>query len=221
MKTKSLIFFIALTLFLSLCNLADAQRPELPQSLLNKLDNLLKPDTNYPSLEQMKKGLIGRKLTEQPNGYFGKDWYWQVGEGEIKSIKVTEETKHKTEYACVVNVILQRQGSPYEANVKMSWALSNKKWSLDFVECLGIGVVRSGKYNNAITIERKGHSGEYYLEIRNRSDISLLIGGQVFMQYGSNWQKFSKIVDGCTTVTIGGLFVGSVQDWTLDFIERP
>ncbi len=194
----------------------------LPQSFLDKMDRFLKPSVKNPSIELIKSSLIGRRLTEQPDGYHFDGWYWEIADGEIKSMELTGENRYKDAYVCNVNMILQAEGSAHEAYVKLTWSLDDKKiWVLDLVECIRINIVTTGRYDDCVIVERKGWSGEYYLEIRNRCDIPLVVGGRVLLEYGNGWKKFSIVVDGCSTEKVGGLFVGSVKDWTVDFVEKP
>jgi len=176
-----------------------------------------KPDT-----EKIKRSLIGRKITEQPNGYHRQDWYWKIEDGEIKDIQVISENKQGNDYIFEVRLILQADGGAHEAFVNLTYVLrQNDDWTIDFLESKQVNVVKTGKYDNCVTSQRKGWSGEYYLEFTNHCDVALVVGGVVLSEFGNEWKKFSTVVNASETSSIGGLFSVSVRDYQIHFIERP
>ena len=98
---------------------------------------------------------------------------------------------------------------------------SNDVWTIDFLESKQINIVKTGKYDNCITFQRRGWSGEFELELTNHCDVSLVVGGVVLSQFENEWQKFSAVVEGNSTKTVGGLFSVSVMNYKIHFIERP
>jgi hypothetical protein len=176
-----------------------------------------KPDT-----EKIKRDLVGRKITEQPDGYHRKDWYWEIKDGDIKEIQIISENKQGEEYLYEVRLILQADGGAHEALANITYALrQNDDWMIDFLESKQVNIVKTGKYNNCITLQRKGRSGEYELELTNHCDVALVIGGVILSEFGNEWKKFSTVVDASAANSIGGLFSISVRDYQIYFVERP
>jgi len=175
-----------------------------------------------PNIEKIKQDLIGRKITEQPDGYHRQGWYWEIKEGEIKEIQIISENKQGNDYLFTVCLILQADGSAHEAFVNLTYVLrQNDDWIIDFLENKQVNIVRTGKYDNCLTSQRQGWSGEYYLEFTNHCDVALVVGGVVLSEFGGEWKKFSTIVDANGTKSVGGLFSVSVKDYQIHFIERP
>ena len=175
-----------------------------------------------PNTEKIKQDLIGRKITEQPNGYHRQGWYWLIEEREIKEIQIISENKQGNDYLFGIRLILQADGSAHEAFVNLTYVLrQNDDWSIDFLESKQVNIVKTGKYDNCVTFQRKGWSGEYFLEFTNHCDVALVVGGVVLSEFGGEWEKFSTVVDASETGSVGGLFSVSVRDFQIHFVERP
>jgi hypothetical protein len=196
-------------------------RHEIPNQIeINNLILTVIPPK--PNTEKIKQDLIGRKITEQPNGYHNQGWYWKIEEGEIKEIQIISENKQTDDYLFEVRLILQADGGAYEAFVNLTYVLrQNDNWTIDFLESKSVNIVKTGKYDNCITAQLKGWSGEYYLALTNHCDVSLVVGGVVLSEFGGEWKKFSKVIDESKMGDVGGLFSVSVRDYQIHFIERP
>ena len=175
-----------------------------------------------PNIEKIKRDLIGRKITEQPNGYHFQGWYWLIEVGEIKDIHVVSEKKQGNDYLFEVRLILQADGGAHEALINLNYVLrQNGEWTIDFLESKQINIVKTGQYNSCVTFQRQGWSGEYYLELTNHCDVALVVGGVVLSEFGGEWRKFSTVVNASETSSVGGLFTVSVIDYQIHFVERP
>jgi hypothetical protein len=175
-----------------------------------------------PDIEKIKQNLIGRKITEQPNGYHRQGWYWEIKEGEIKELQIITESKQSNDYLFEIRMILQAEGSAHEAFVNLTYVLGqNDDWTIDFLESKQVNIVKTGQYNNCITVQRKGWSGEFELEFTNHCDVALVVGGVILSEFGGEWIKFSTVVDASGIGSVGGLFSVSVRDYRIHFIERP
>lgn len=201
----------------------DEQQMKLTIPNQMEINNLiLKIIPPKPDIEKIKQSLIGRKITEQPNGYHRPGWYWEIKEGEIKELQIITESKQGNDYLFEIRMILQAEGSAHEAFVNLTYVLGqNDDWTINFLESKQINIVKTGQYNNCITIQRKGWSGEYELEFTNHCDVALVVGGVILSEFGGEWTKFSTIVDASGTGSVGGLFSVSVRDYRIHFIERP
>jgi hypothetical protein len=198
------LFIIVIALLVTVCHSAESANPP-------------KPD---PAVIQ--RDLIGRKITEQPDGYRRQGWYWIIEAGEIKEIQIVKE--HRQNGACMFEIrfILQAEGAANEVFANVTYVMGKKnKWVLDFLESKQVNVVRTGKYDKCIIAQRKGWSGEYELELTSRCDVTLVVGGAVMAEFGGKWQKFSTVIEPGGSKTVGGLFFVSVMDYKIHFIERP
>ena len=175
-----------------------------------------------PNTKRIQKDLLGRKITEQPNGYHRQGWYWEIKDGDIKDIQIINESKQRNNYLFQVYLILQAEGGAHEVLINLTYVLRrNDDWTIDFLESQEVNILRTGKYDNCITLQRKGWSGEYYLEFANHCDVALVVGGVILSEFGGEWQKFSTIVDASGTSSVGGLFSVSIRDYLIHFVERP
>jgi hypothetical protein len=176
-----------------------------------------------PTVGQLKKDLIGRRISDMPNGYHFQGWYWLVESmDELAEVKVTKATRSGKDLLYDVHLILQGENNRHEANVQVTYALDSKKtWRIATIITQTMKIVRTGRYDKCITARIKGWSGEYELEIINRCDVSIVVGGVVLPEFGGDWRKFSTVVKANETASVGGLFSGSVKDYKIHFIERP
>lgn len=178
-----------------------------------------------PDIDRIQDDLIGRRISEQPNGYHHKNWYWEIESGEIRDLEIRNKIQTQNECLYELRFIVQdvaKQGSSHEMFVNITYILrDNKYWDVEFVESKQVNIVKTGKYNNCITSQRKGHNGEYYVEFVNYSDIDLVVGGAVSYQYSNETRHFNSIVKANSTSSVGGIFLGSIEDYTIHFIERP
>jgi len=178
-----------------------------------------------PNTENIKRDLIGRKITPQPKSYYSQSWFWEIKEGDIREIEIVSDKKQGDTYLFGVRLILQSDGGAHEAFVNLTYALrQNDDWTIEFLENKSVSFVKTGKYDNCVTIEQKSDGGIYerYLQFTNHCDVTLVVGGTVLPeQRGRNWEIFSTRVEPNSTSRIGGLFSVSVGDYQIHFIERP
>jgi hypothetical protein len=202
---------------------ANAVTDETVAPLISQIDHLmLSIIPSKPDLEKIKRDLIGRKITEQPDGYYHQDWYWKIEDGEIKDIRIISENKQRDDYLFKIRLVLQADGGAHEALVNLTYVLrKNDEWTIDFIESKQVNVVKTGKYNNCISVQKKGWTGEYELEFTNHCDVPLVVGGAVLSEFKQEWHKFSTVIKGSSTKRMGGLFSISVLDYQIHFIEKP
>jgi hypothetical protein len=237
MKTKRL-FIVVLALLFTVCYSAESDgekactfeghcaakaTEDAIESSVDQIDDLiLMASPPKPDLARIKRDLIGRRITEQPNGYRRQGWYWIIEAGEIKEIQIMGEHRQGDAYLFEIRFILQTEGAANEVFANLTYVSGkNNEWVIDFLESKQVNIVRTGKYDKCITAQRKGWSGEYTLELTSRCDVILLVGGIILSEFGGKWQKFSVIVEPNGSKTVGGLFFVSVLDYKIHFIERP
>lgn len=163
-----------------------------------------------PDSVKIKQDLIGRRIIEQPGGYHRQGWCWTIEEGEIKDFEIQKETKQGDDYLFELRLVVQGEGCAYEAFVNVTYVLrQNDDWTIDFLESKKVNVVRTGKYDNCISIT-KGDFGRVYFT--NHCDVTLMVGGVV---YNDGWEKFLVKVRSNSTDYILG------TDYKIHFIERP
>lgn len=168
-----------------------------------------------PNSEKLKQALAGRRIVEQPNGYYGQGWSWQINSiDEIKKIEIVNEEKAGEDYVFDVHVLLQREAGQHEADLKITCILAqHDDWTIDFIETKNIRVVKTGRYNNCITTEVKKGWGTS-IQFANTCDVNLIVGGQILNN--GEWTKFSSRVNANGTNNVG--YNG--QEYQIDFIER-
>jgi len=169
-----------------------------------------------PDEENLKQNLVRRRITEQPGGYYGRGWAWQIASAdEIKSIKIEKDEKVGDDYVLDVHLLLQKDAGQHEADLKITSVLgkNDDDWKIDFIETKDIRIVKTGRYDNCITTEITKSFGSY-LQFTNGCDVALIVGGQMLENNGE-WTKFSTRVNANST--------GSAayrKDYKIDFIER-
>jgi hypothetical protein len=176
-----------------------------------------------PTMGKLKNDLIGRRISDMPNGYHFQGWYWLVESmNELAEVKVTKATRIGKDLLYDVHLILQGENNQHEANVQVTYALDSKKnWRIATIITKTMKIVRTGRYDKCITARIAGWSGEYELTLTNGCDVSVVVGGVVLPEFGGGWKRFSTVVKANETASVGGLFSGSVKDYKIHFIERP
>lgn len=185
-------------------------------------DAFLRQRAAKPDKERIKKDLIGHKLTEQPDGYHREGWYWEVKPADIRSLQIMDEQREGNECFFKVRLLLQRKsgcGHLALIDVKYLWS-ADKGWKLDFVGSDKMYIVKTGKYDSYITARIEGGPGERELKLTNRCELRLVVGGEILVESTEKWQKFSVVVDGMSTASVGCWVLLSVKDYRIHFVER-
>jgi hypothetical protein len=180
------------------------------------------PRPANPDLTQVKKDLVGRRISDMPDGWHHKDWYWQVkSTDELKDVSITKITRNGNDLIYYVHLILQGEANRHEASLRITYILHKTKWQMEVIETKSMNIVRTNRYNNCIAAQIEGWSGEFELQLTNRCDVSLVVGGTILSEFGGKWQKFTMVVKANSTESVGGLFSVSVKEYKIHFIERP
>lgn len=177
-----------------------------------------------PTKNQIAKDLIGYKLSEGfEDGWFAKDWYWQIKGGQIKAMNIKQVVRDTNkEYCVIVLMRLQGEVSSFNAKVKVSYVLNKQnRWQIEFVNSMGMSIVKTHKYDDCMqyAIVDDGWGGVDCLEIKNNCSVELGVAGWLFAN--DKWRKFAIRVDGNETTSAGGTFGGgSVSKYKIEFVER-
>jgi len=177
-----------------------------------------------PDAERIKQDLINRRITAPAGGYLEAGWSWHIKDGDIKNIRILNESRSGDSYRFEVRLILQAAdgfSGEYEAFVNLAYSLRQGVWTIDFLESKDINIVITGKYFRCIRGQRTGRSGEFQYEFTNSCDVPLIVGGAALSERDRQWSKFSKIVRANGTNAIGGLFLNSALSCSIHFVERP
>jgi hypothetical protein len=191
--------------------------------LLSQIEKLiLSVIPPVPDIEKIKQDLTGHEIKEQPKFYFNQNRRWLIEKDKIIDIEITNIKKIENDYLFEIYLIFQSGNSAYEALIDLTYVLyKNDDWTIEFIGSKKLVIIKTGKYENYITAQIKGWSGEYELEFTNYLDIPLLVGGMVYSEFSREWSPFSTVVNGNNKNSVGGLFSVSVIDYVIHFIERP
>jgi len=200
--------------FRNVINQCSAQKPNRDYSAIDA--KILTIIPQKPDLAKLKQDLVGRRITEQANGYYNRGWFWQISsQDEIKNMQIEKEEKVGDVYVLDVHLLLERGANQHEADLKVNCVLAqNDDWTIDFIETKDIHIVKTGRYDNCITTEvKKGYWNS--LQFTNKCDVSLIIGGEMLGNDGE-WTKFSSYINanGTNTVSYSG------KEYKIDFVER-
>jgi hypothetical protein len=208
MKQKRNLICAAITVLVLLCAGAAAQPAQAPRR---------------PDVKKLRRDLIGRRISDAPNGYHSKGWYWLVeSPAELGEVKIARILKSGADYIYDVHLVLLGKNNRHRAEVLVTYARSRSgSWQVETIETKSLQIVRTNRYNRCIAAQRAGWSGEYQLELVNRCDVSLVVGGIVLGEFDGKWHKFATVVDANSTGSVGGLFLVSVREYEIHFIERP
>lgn len=165
------------------------------------------------------RDLVGHRLSEgKENGYYSKDWFWSIEEGEIKSFRIlTVRENTSSRYTIDAQMRLSTHtGRSFNAKATIYYVKTRHGWEIEFIKSRGMNIVRTHRYDNCIHIEKgSGYLNRDDLYVTNNCEVALEVGGKVCGTYGG-WKKFStKILPHETN-----LIDYSVADYTIDYVER-
>ncbi len=177
-----------------------------------------------PSISSIPYDLIGHKLSEGVSeGYHKKDWTYSIENNSITNFGIDEVLTSDNNSYLIVSSFHLKGGNNfyYDTRAKISYINNGNGWELNYVNSLGMSVVSDGQYDDCIICEiaDDGWGGVNCLSIRNVSECTLVVGGQIRLYNG--WQKFSRPVSPHDSGSVGGTFGGgNVQDYTIEFVIR-
>ena len=177
-----------------------------------------------PDLEKIKRDLVGRRITPQVDGYYARNWFWDVQNSDIRDIQIMNESRRGSDYWFQVRLILQRHGGAHEAVINLTYVLPRyaDDWQISFQENISVNFVRTGQFCNCIRITRG--SGGNGLGFYNQCDVALVVGGAVLKWRDNQWHRFHVTVEGNNRYARsfdGQFFSPMILDYRISFIERP
>lgn len=179
-----------------------------------------------PTIESIPYDLIGHKLSEGvSDGYHKQDWTYEIKNNSISSFYVKKTLEDNgNNYVVVASCRLKGGDNSnfyYDTELKIGYINKGNGWKLNYVNSLGMNVVSDGQYNDCIlySLVDDGWGGVNCLNIRNTSECSLVVAGQI--RTYNNWTKFSTMVSPHKSASVGGTFGGgNVKDYIIDFVVR-
>ena len=177
-----------------------------------------------PSINSIPYDLIGHKLSEGVSeGYHKKDWTYTIENNSITNFSCDEILTNDSNSYLIISSFHLKGGNNfyYDTRAKISYINNGNGWELNYVNSLGMFVVSDGQYDDCIVCEiaDDGWGGVNCLSIRNISECTLVVGGQIRTYNG--WIKFSRPVSPHDSGSVGGTFGGgSVSDYIIEFVVR-
>ncbi len=177
-----------------------------------------------PSIRTIPDDLIGHKLSEGvSDGYHRPDWAYTIEDNSITHFSIDEVLRDdRSNYIIVASFHLRGGGNfYYDTRARISYINNGNGWELNYVNSLGMFVVSDGQYYDCVICEiaDDGWGGVNCLSIRNISECTLVVGGQIRTYNG--WRKFGHAVGPHDTSSVGGTFGGGdVQDYIIEFVVR-
>ena len=173
------------------------------------------------SVQEICRDLIGHVVTEGTNnGYYDRSWRWTIEAGEISNFQILNVRENSSE-RYTIDASMHLSAGPrahtYKATVTIYYVRTGYGWEIDLVKSREMETVRTYRYDDCINaaIEYGGIQGER-IAFENHCDVPLEIGGKAYDEY-SGWQKFSVTISPNDEAIYGHF----VQDFTIDYVERP
>ena len=173
------------------------------------------------SEQEICRDLIGHVITEGTNnGYYDRSWRWTIEAGEISNFQILNVRENSSE-RYTIDASMHLSAGPrahtYKATVTIYYVRTGYGWEIDLVKSREMETVRTYRYDDCINaaIEYGGIQGER-IAFENHCDVPLEIGGKAYDEY-SGWQKFSVTISPNDEAIYGHF----VQDFTIDYVERP
>lgn len=174
-----------------------------------------------PSAIKISKDLVGCKVYETcDDGYFkeaGKMTITSEDNVIVTILKIKRKSK-VFNYDVQVEINTPSRGC-YIISGKVGYILQDNKWKQDYFMCERIMPKITHQYDKFISTEVTGLRGERQLVIKNKSNVNLLVLGIYKYQYRES-KKFALVVPKNDIATLGGLFIGSIEDYEIRYVER-
>ena len=196
---------------------------DLPNNQVSHTEKI-RSKNEKPSINSIPYDLVGHKLSEGvSDGYHKKDWAYSIENNSITNFSIDEVLANDNSSYLIISSFHLKGGNNfyYDTHVKISYINNGDGWELNYVNSLGMFVVSDGQYDDCIICEiaDDGWGGVNCLSIRNISECTLVVGGQIRTYNG--WLKFSKPVSPHDSGSVGGTFGGgNVQDYIIEFVVR-
>lgn len=179
-----------------------------------------------PSPALITADLTGHSLSEGvENGYHRPDWTFDIEYGDVSDLRIIQElTRTASKYLVIAEMKLSKGGNFYyltKARINYVKSPADGSPVIDYVTSLGMRIVSDGEYDKDIAAfcADDGWGGVNCLKIRNKSEITLVVGGKVYAN--NRWFKFSKVVEPHGNASVGGTFGGgNVTNYRIDFVIR-
>ena len=175
---------------------------------------LSKPDAN-----QIQNDLIGHSLSEGiENGYYPSYWKWNIERGEISNFRILSvDRDDATDYELTISMRLTAMsGKAFDTKAKVLYvSRGSMGWQMEYVQSLGMDIVKTGRYNSCITSEYDDwHDATF---IRNACEIPIEVGGKRYAWMTSGRKeciRFSEVISPHSSVKVHDLL-------SIDYCEVP
>lgn len=174
---------------------------------------------NKPNANQIQSDLIGHSLSEGiENGYYSSSWRWTIERGEISNFRILSvDRDDATDYELTVSMRLTAMsGKAFDTKAKVLYVLHGSMgWQMEYVQSLGMDIVKTGRYNSCITSEYDDWYDATF--IRNACEIPIEVGGKRYAWVTAGRQeciRFSEVVSPHSSVKVFDLL-------SIDYCEVP
>lgn len=172
-----------------------------------------------PDAAQIQNDLIGHSLSEGvENGYYPSYWKWNIERGEISDFRIVSVDKdNETDYELTVVMRLTAMtGKAFDAKAKVLYvSRGNAGWQMEYVQSLGMDIVKTGRYNSFITSEYNDWYGCTF--VYNNCEIPIEVGGKRYAWVTAGRQecvRFSEIISPHSKIDVYDLL-------SIDYCEVP
>jgi hypothetical protein len=186
-------------------------------------DTYLSPPFNVvnsdPNEEKIKWDLAGHIIMEPTRTLYRKEFKIQSTDN-VRNVSILEKVKNENEIFYAVHLNLSGEVNDYIADINITYILSNKGWTIQYIESKQLNIVSTGKYNNCVSTQlvESTWGGIYTMRFTNNCDIVLLVEGVAL--YNNKWHYFSALIDANDSREANSDFV-DVKDYIIERIERP
>jgi len=179
--------------------------------------NIMSIQPSLPNNSQIVSDLSGRTLYGVKDSYLqGMRWYLGA-EDKVKSLEIYEVNNIDSNNAeFIVRAVITSENSDYNAKIKILYKLG-EEWEIDMVEPLEIDIVKTGRYDNSISVDFTKYIMSDILYFTNNTDKALIVGFRTFSQY-EGWSKHLVTIPANSNQSHTEL---SISDYEIDFVERP
>lgn len=196
----------------------EAESAEQLEEKCEQVINTLK--ATEPNAERIKLDLKGYSFKEADldENYFRQCVVWTIEEEDDVVVTISNVADYGKTREYDVSIFWKRYntGGAYYIDAKIGYILKDE-WEFQFLMCNQILPDRTGRYDSFLTKGFYGFGGQD-LYIRNNSDLTLVVCGQVYDETCRKvWEKFYLILE--ANESKKAVWYG-VDKYQIDYVER-
>jgi hypothetical protein len=189
----------------------DDYSEQTPQNRQNK-------SSSKPNVQQMKLDLVEKTIVEPTHKLYRKEFKIRSA-NNVQHVEIIGTEDNGNQIIYTTHLKLSDEINTYLADINITYVLSNKEWTIQYLESKSLDIVPTGKFDNCIVVKKERCSWSLDCPFFfNNCDVQLLIEGIKHSSYGGDWKDFALLVPANGSMLFD---YDENIDYKITRIERP